>query len=187
MIGRIEVASSVGVGTSFTVDLKAAKEVNVDARSAQGGEVTHHLSNGAASQGPLLLYVEDNPANLQLVKEIVGQRGDVRQMSAPDAQLGIELARAHRPEVILMDINLPGLSGKDALNVLLADPLTAHIPVVALTANAMVGDIARGLAAGFFRYVTKPIEVAKLNEAIDSALSVSQARRAAGETSSSQP
>jgi CheY-like chemotaxis protein len=75
-----------------------------------------------------------------------------------------------------MDINLPGLSGKDALSVLRADPATVHIPVIALTANAMAGDVARGLAAGFFRYVTKPIEVNKLNAAIDDALGKVQHR-----------
>ena len=91
-------------------------------------------------------------------------------MSAPDARLGIELARSHLPEVILMDVNLPGLSGLEALAVLRADPATARIPVVAITANAMAGDVARGLAAGFFRYVTKPIDVARLNDAIDNAL-----------------
>jgi CheY-like chemotaxis protein len=108
------------------------------------------------------------------VREIVDLRGDIRQMSAPDAQLGIELARAHRPQVILMDINLPGLSGKDALAILHADPATAHIPVVALTANAMARDVMRGLAAGFFRYITKPVEVEMLNEAIDSALAAAR-------------
>jgi signal transduction histidine kinase/ActR/RegA family two-component response regulator len=168
MGGRIDVTSTVGVGSLFSLDLRAAEEPGV--RTAPESDFVPHLDDYPHAGGPLLLYVEDNPANLQLVEEIVRLRADVRLMSAPDAQLGIELARAHAPKVILMDINLPGLSGKDALSVLRADPATAHIPVIAVTANAMAGDIARGLAAGFFRYVTKPIEVNKLNAAMDDAL-----------------
>jgi CheY-like chemotaxis protein len=91
-------------------------------------------------------------------------------LSAPDAQLGIALARAHRPEVILMDINLPGLSGTDARAILRADPITEEIPVIAVTANAMPRDRAQSMAAGFFQHVTKPINVALLNSAIDEAM-----------------
>jgi signal transduction histidine kinase/ActR/RegA family two-component response regulator len=168
MGGRIEVSSTVGVGSLFSLTLRAADEPGTRA-TGDSDFVPHPVDHPHAGH-PLLLYVEDNPANLQLVEEIVRIRGGLRQMSAPDAQLGIELARAHEPQVILMDINLPGLSGKDALSVLRDDPATAHIPVIALTANAMAADVARGLAAGFFRYVTKPIEVNKLNAAIDDAL-----------------
>jgi len=175
MGGRIEVASTVGVGSQFTLYLRAADEA--DARLGGDSAFLPHATPQPAAGSPLLLYVEDNPANLQLVEEIVRLRGDLRQMSAPDAQLGVELARAHDPQVILMDLNLPGLSGKDALSILRTDPATAHIPVVALTANAMAGDVARGLAAGFFRYVTKPIEVNALNAAIDDALRKSRPGR----------
>jgi CheY-like chemotaxis protein len=94
-------------------------------------------------------------------------------LSAPDAHLGIELARAHRPDVILMDLNLPGLSGSDAQVILHDDPRTRDIPVIAVSANAMPRDIAKGMAQGFFRYVTKPIDIAALDEAIDSALASS--------------
>jgi len=91
-------------------------------------------------------------------------------MFAPDARLGIALARAHLPRVILMDLNLPGISGTDALRMLRGNPETARIPVIAVTANAMPRDIARGLSDGFFRYVTKPLVLDELNKAIDSAL-----------------
>src|SRR5947207_14772721 len=106
---------------------------------------------------PSVLYVEDNPANLSLVAEIIRFRADVRLLSAPDAGLGIELARDHLPRVILRDLNLPGISGTDALRTLRGNPETAHIPVIAVTANAMPRDIAQGLSDGFFRYVTKPL------------------------------
>jgi len=170
MGGRIEASSTAGIGSVFAIELRAAHEMPAGAPTTGHGELHSGLAPGDQDDTPLLLYVEDNPANLQLVSEIVALRGDIRQMSAPDAQLGIELARAHRPQIILMDINLPGLNGKDALGVLQADPITAHIPVIALTANAMAGDVARGIAAGFFRYVTKPIAIDKLNKAIDDAL-----------------
>jgi CheY-like chemotaxis protein len=127
-----------------------------------------------------VLHVEDNPANLRLVREILEMRGDVRQISAPDARLGIDLARAHLPQIILLDINMPGMSGLEALAVLQADPVTARIPVIAITANAMAGDVSRGLAAGFFRYVTKPIDMNRLNDAVDAALTAASfARRSA--------
>jgi len=83
---------------------------------------------------------------------------------------GIELARAKAPDVILMDINLPGIDGFEALRILRSDPTTAHIPVVAISANAMPLDIERGLKAGFFRYITKPIKVNEFVEAMDVAL-----------------
>ena len=170
MGGHIDVTSTVGIGSRFALELEAAREPGPGPGAPAHSDFAPLSFGQQREAGPLLLYVEDNPANLQLVEEIVRLRGDLRQMSAPDAQIGIELARVHDPELILMDINLPGLSGKDALSVLRADPDTAHIPVIALTANAMAGDVARGLAAGFFRYVTKPIDVNKLNDAIDSAL-----------------
>jgi signal transduction histidine kinase/CheY-like chemotaxis protein len=173
MGGKIGVNSTVGTGSEFWIELKQAHApaaAGVPEADREPLPVLHAVPSEA--QVPLLLYVEDNPANLRLVEEIVAFRGDLRMLSAPDAQLGIELARAHLPQLILMDINLPGLSGTDAQGILRHDPLTAHIPVIALTANAMPRDRARGLAAGFFQYITKPINLGKLNEAIDSALGV---------------
>ena len=87
-----------------------------------------------------------------------------------DGNRGIELARASQPDVILMDINLPGISGIEALRILREDPATAHIPVVALSANAMPRDIEKGLEAGFFRYLTKPIKVNEFMDTLDMAL-----------------
>ena len=97
------------------------------------------LRNGAPLR--TLLYVEDNPANLKLVEQLIARRPDMRLLRARDGNLGIQLARANQPEVILMDINLPGISGIEALRLLREDALTAHIPVVALSANAMPRDI----------------------------------------------
>jgi CheY-like chemotaxis protein len=106
-----------------------------------------------------LLYVEDNPANLKLVEQIIARRPDLRLLTAVNGHLGIEVARASQPEVILMDINLPDINGFEVLRILREDPATAHIPIVALSANAMPPDIEKGLEAGFFRYLTKPIKI----------------------------
>jgi CheY-like chemotaxis protein len=118
--------------------------------------------------------VEDNPANLELVEQLIARRPDLRLLSAADGDLGIEFARAYQPEVILMDINLPGISGIEAMKLLRADPSTAHIPIMALSANAVPGDIAKGLEAGFFDYLTKPIKVNAFMDALDAALRSSQ-------------
>ena len=99
----------------------------------------------------------------------------MRLLSAHDAKLGIALACIHRPDVILMDINLPGISGTQALKILHENPITAHIPIIALSANAMPHDIEKGLEVGFFyRYLTKPIKIYEFMSALDDALKVSQ-------------
>jgi signal transduction histidine kinase/ActR/RegA family two-component response regulator len=179
MGGEIDVSSSPGVGSVFSVELDAAAppELMLPARTA---EPPAPADAPAAGRPHLVLYVEDNPANLRLVQEIVRPRADLRLLSAPDARLGIELARTHHPDIILMDLNLPGMSGAQALRVLREDPGTAAIPVIALTANAMPRDVERGLAAGFFRYLTKPIDIAMFNEAIDSTLAHVRARNEEG-------
>lgn len=177
MGGEIGVSSSPGVGSVFWIELATTAPL---APHAPEGDAEPPRPTEPAPDGGephLLLYVEDNPANLRLVEEIVRFRDDLRLLSAPDGHLGLSLARAHQPEVILMDLNLPGMSGIDVLRQLRADPLTAAIPVIALTANAMPRDIERGQAAGFHRYLTKPIDIDKFTEAINSTLAQ---RRSAG-------
>src|ERR1019366_8146178 len=113
----------------------------------------------------------------------IARRPDMRLLSARDGTLGIELARDNQPEVILMDINLPGISGIEALKILREDPVTAHIPVVALSANAMPRDIEKGLLAGFFCYLTKPIKIAEFMQTLDLALESAGQNRPPGENS----
>jgi len=125
-----------------------------------------------------LLYVEDNPANLMLVEDLIARRPDIRLLSATDGIGGVELARTALPDVILMDINLPGISGIHALEILAANPATAHIPVIAMSANAMPRDIEKGLAAGFFRYLTKPIKVNEFMDTLDGALKFAETETA---------
>jgi CheY-like chemotaxis protein len=98
-------------------------------------------------------------------------------VTAVNGTLGIELARANQPQVILMDINLPGISGIKALKILRDDPATAHIPVIALSANAMPRDIEKGLEAGFFRYLTKPIKIKETMETLNEALEFAEVKR----------
>ena len=117
-----------------------------------------------------ILYVEDNPANMNLIEELIARYPDIRLLTAINATLGIELARTTLPQVILMDINLPGISGIKALKILREDPATAHIPIIALSANAMARDISKGLAAGFFSYLTKPIKVKEFMDSLNAAL-----------------
>jgi CheY-like chemotaxis protein len=105
-----------------------------------------------------------------LVEDLIERRPDIRLLCARDGKSGIELARASLPDVILMDINLPGISGLKALKILAGDPATAHIPVVALSANAIPKDIEKGLKAGFFRYLTKPIKVNEFMDTLDVAI-----------------
>ena len=109
--------------------------------------------------------------------ELMARRPDIRLLSAPDGMQGIAMARELQPDVILMDINLPGLSGIKAMKILADDPTTAHIMVIALSANAIPRDIERGLEAGFFRYLTKPIKVDEFMDTLDISLRVAKTRK----------
>jgi signal transduction histidine kinase/ActR/RegA family two-component response regulator len=183
MGGEIGVSSSPGVGSVFWIELAstAPRTSSLAERTAPAGGGSTSSASESEFVPRLLLYVEDNPANLRLVEEIVAFRRDLRLLSAHDGHLGLQLARAHRPDIILMDLNLPGMSGFEVLRQLGADPETADIPVIALTANAMPRDIERGVAAGFHRYLTKPIDIEKFTEAINSTLAENPDLAASGE------
>jgi len=169
MKGEIGVESTLGVGSVFWIELNLTAAPRAVAAAAEPTAVDQApvQANGRIRT---LLYVEDNPANLMLIEDLIARRPYIRLMSATDGNHGVEMARASLPDVILMDINLPGISGIKALEMLRADPATARIPMVALSANAIPRDIARGLEAGFFRYLTKPIKVNELMDALDAAL-----------------
>ena len=169
MGGSIGVESTVGVGSVFWVELRLTTAPQFDANEGEHAALAPLL---APDNTPLrtLLYVEDNPANLELVEQLIARRSDLRLLSAADADLGIEYARVYQPALILMDINLPGMSGIDAMKCLRADPATAQIPIIALSANAVPRDIEKALEAGFFNYLTKPIKVNQFMAALDVAL-----------------
>ena len=170
MGGAIGAESTVGTGSVFWFELVST------AAPGLAGEVTAHSRLASVTPGDealrTLLYVEDNPANLQLVEQLIARRPGMRLLAAADGDTGVALARTRRPDVILMDINLPGISGIEALAILRGDPATAHIPVVALSANAIPRDIEKGLEAGFCRYLTKPIKVHEFMDALDEALAL---------------
>ena len=174
MGGQLGAESTPGVGSVFWVELDLAAAPLLPVTDLGPTTAALKLAPDGKPQRTLL-YVEDNPANLELVEQLIARRPDLRLLSAPDARLGIEFARACLPEVILMDINLPGLGGLEAMKILRADPVTAHIPVIALSANAVPRDIERGLEAGFFGYITKPIVVGRFMDALDEALIVAKA------------
>ncbi|MES2975906.1 MAG: ATP-binding protein [Pseudomonadota bacterium] len=169
MGGSIGVESAVEEGSEFWVELNLTEKPQVVADIAAPAAVVLAKVQGGAPVHTLL-YVEDNPANLMLVEDLMARRPDIHLLSARDGRRGIEIARAAQPDVILMDINLPGISGITAMQILAEDPATRHIPVVALSANAMPRDIEKGLEAGFFRYLTKPIKVNEFMSTLDLAL-----------------
>jgi len=177
MGGAIGAESTVGKGSLFWIDLNLTEAPKPHANEPGPSAGVMPPTVPASAHAHTLLYVEDNPANLMLVEDLIARRPDIRLLSATNGQRGVEMARDARPDVILMDINLPGINGVQALRVLAEDRLTSRIPVVALSANAMPRDIAKGLAAGFFRYLTKPIKVAEFMETVDAALKESEARR----------
>jgi len=172
MGGAIGADSTVGVGSVFWIELSLTNAPRLAVREAEGAApVQPQVPDGTPLR--TLLYVEDNPANLELVEQLIARRSDLRLLSAADGNLGIEFARAYQPEVILMDINLPGISGIETMKILRADPSTAHIPIIALSANAVPRDIEKGLEAGFINYLTKPIKVNHFMNALDAALDFS--------------
>jgi signal transduction histidine kinase/ActR/RegA family two-component response regulator len=175
MKGEIGVTSTPGVGSVFWIELTVpAPQPAPPAPVAAPAPLLPGSGRASATRADaeprLILYIEDNPANLRLVQEIIAFRTDLRLMAAPDGHVGMVLAHTHHPALIVMDLNLPGMGGFEVLAQLRRNPDTAHIPVIALSANAMPRDIERGLSAGFVRYLTKPIDIERFNEAIDGVL-----------------
>ena len=169
MGGAIGVESTVGVGSVFWFELSSVVEPHLAVNVGDGAALAQpDIDRGARMH--TLLYVEDNPANLKLVELIIARRADMRLLTAVNGNSGIEVARVSQPDVILMDINLPDISGFEALIRLRSNPTTEHIPVIALSANAMPRDVKNGLQAGFLLYITKPIKVSEFMDALDVAL-----------------
>ncbi len=163
MHGVIGAESTVGVGSVFWIELLCDASPHAGYIAAVNPSIPPiPIAPGPDSR--LLLYIEDNPANLKLIEQLIARRPDLRLLTAQNGKDGINLARIYVPDVILMDINLPGISGIEAMKLIHLDPITAHIPIVAVSANAIPRDIEKGLEAGFFRYLTKPI---KVNEFMD--------------------
>jgi CheY-like chemotaxis protein/nitrogen-specific signal transduction histidine kinase len=170
MGGKISVVSSIGVGSEFCIELIR----DITPQLATGNTLPTERAQQDIGSLRTLLYVEDNPANLMLVEQIIEGHPLMRMLSAHDGNTGIRLALEQLPDIVLMDINLPGISGMEAMKILRKNASTAHIPIVALSANAMLRDIEKGLEAGFFRYLTKPIKINEFMNALDDALMFSE-------------
>jgi PAS domain S-box-containing protein len=176
MNGRVGFRSVAGEGSEFWVDLPAYK-----ARASQP-PLTPEASNRASSPftsggGPTykIVYVEDNPSNVAFMQALLGAFERVELLTAPTAEIGIELIRAHQPAVVIMDINLPGMSGFEATRQLREWPETANIPIIALSAAAMLRDTKLAEQAGFVRYLTKPVKVDELTSLLETLLSAPKA------------
>lgn len=171
-----------GIGLALSKELVTAMHGEIGVHSVPGEGSTFWfelpLSEAASSTEPVasasgprrLLYVEDNVANLKLVQKIVASHKDLAFIGAASAEAGLEIAKSQRLDLILLDINLPGMDGFEALRQLRSNPLTQNIPVIAVTANAMRRDVERGLAAGFAAYLTKPLDIAAFLKTLDRCL-----------------
>jgi len=167
MGGEVGVESRVGVGTTFWVELATGQIAKVGAGETAPARPAERATGRDAAT---VLAIDDNPANLKLVAQIMGMREHIRLISAHTSEIGIELALAHRPDLILLDINMPGMDGYQVLKIFQASAELRAIPVIAITANAMPRDIERGRAAGFAEYLTKPLDIGKLLDRIDRCL-----------------
>ncbi len=171
MGGRIGVESRPGQGSTFWIALPAGETTGEDGEMDNEEPMPLEQAARGAGEAHTVLYIEDNPANLRLVEQLLERRGGIRLLSARDAEEGLQIIRQHRPELVLLDINLPGMDGYEVLRSLREMEQGRELPVVAISANAMPRDVERGREAGFLDYITKPIDVAALLAAVDSALS----------------
>jgi CheY-like chemotaxis protein/anti-sigma regulatory factor (Ser/Thr protein kinase) len=158
MHGTIAVTSSPGKGSVFSIDLQLTEGPNLDA--AEEVEL-------AAPPTSSVLYIEDNIANLHLVETILSRSGRIEVVSTMQGQLGLELARSHAPDLILLDLHLPDMDGEDVARLLLAEEATRDIPIVVLSADAYSSVRRRLLALGVAAYVTKPFKVKEMIELVE--------------------
>jgi PAS domain S-box-containing protein len=167
MGGTVKAESEAGAGSAFTIELHRA-EPPVDRFEREWG--AHGAASGQVTPSRTILYIEDNLSNLRLIERIISERPQIRLLSAMQASLGLELARDHRPDLILLDLHLPDMAGDEVLRRLREDPTTRTIPVVMISADATQTQINRLLAAGADDYLTKPLNVARFLQTVEAIL-----------------
>jgi len=167
MGGTVDIESKVGVGSTFWIELPLGSNPVTVQQKLQ----TSAVAESTFTTQHTVLYIEDNPANLRLVELILARRKHIHLITAHTPQLGIELALAHNPNLILLDINMPDMDGYQVLEILKKNISMQSIPVIAITANAMQRDIDQGIVAGFTEYLTKPLNVTQFNLTLDKILS----------------
>jgi CheY-like chemotaxis protein len=174
MGGSLTAESVEGEGTTFTVELAEAAA----AAGAHGdGPVPPPEPAADPGEEHTVLYVEDNPSNLRLVERVMAERGGIRLLTTDRGEEVQGLVRRHRPELVLLDLHLPDLDGEEVLRRLLADPRTAEVPVVVVSADVNPEHIERVLAAGAREDLTKPLDVARFRAVVDDLLAGVPSRR----------
>jgi signal transduction histidine kinase/CheY-like chemotaxis protein len=172
MGGTLTAHSVHGQGTTFTLELPVTKDL-LERQDANPPTPPSPSQDAGAHHQHTVLYVEDNPSNLQLVERILAQRGGVQLLTASRGEIVQDLVRQHRPDLVLLDLHLPGIDGEEVLRRLQADPHTAGPPVVVVSAEVTrSGNRERLLAAGAAEYLTKPLDVPRFLEVIDGLLTV---------------
>lgn len=162
MQGRLDFTSAEGMGTTFWIDFPMATEWNAESIVRTVSSKDYTPAELKVNRRCKILYVEDNPTNIRLLQQIFARYPQLDLDIAEEAFLGIYKARSVQPDLVILDINLPGMDGYEVLSVLKNDPTTREIPVIGLSANAMPYDVERGRNAGFYDYLTKPVDIHRL-------------------------
>jgi PAS domain S-box-containing protein len=171
MGGSVGFRSEEGKGSEFWIELaEHCRDVSASPVPRSNSVAELSALSGPDGQRYLIVYVEDNPSNIAFMTDLIQDFERVELITAPTAEIGLEIVRAAQPNVVIMDINLPGMSGFEATRRLRDWPETREIPIVALSAAAMLGDRARMRDAGFYRYLTKPVKVDELTKVLEELL-----------------